>query len=68
MEGREKQRHAQERVLVVVNLVDCLLVECNEGSSPGYRKRDPQPSVRSLYTVPTSGNYHDHVVPPQYIK
>jgi hypothetical protein len=27
----EMQRHVQERVLVVVNLVDCLLVECNQG-------------------------------------
>jgi hypothetical protein len=26
------QRHVQERVLVVVNLVDCLLVEFSEGS------------------------------------
>jgi hypothetical protein len=31
MEGNEKQRHVQERALVVVNLVDCLLVECSEG-------------------------------------
>jgi hypothetical protein len=27
----KKQRHVQERVLVVVNLVDCLLVELSQG-------------------------------------
>jgi hypothetical protein len=25
------QRHVQERVLVVVNLMNCLLAECSEG-------------------------------------
>jgi hypothetical protein len=48
------QRHVQERVLVVMNLLIVCWLSCLKVRF--LRKKDPQPSVRSLYTRLQNGS------------